>query len=275
MKMYWDYYEKDRRAEADETIGSADFLEVNTSRGRVHGFVLTPNQRGEEKHPAVLMLHGFPGIASNHEVCQALRRVGFVVFNPYAPGSWGSGGSYSLDGNVDAACEVAEYVRRPEIMEKYRIEPGKICLLGHSMGGFFAANVLRRLDWLDTGMILAPCDIDWYYRNDAMDRLEALLRGSQDHLDHEEDLVDNADRVHEELAVYKAAEALKDKNLLMMTFERDHLPVAMADDLWERILAFGKTEGVRQRVILDTDHAFNDCKSLVAEKLCAFLKQVY
>lgn len=265
MRLFPEYYEKDRYAALGESIGKALYLEIPSSRGRLQGFMLTPNSFEGEKHPAVVMYHGFPGIASNHELGQALRRAGFVVFNPYAPGAWGSGGFYSLDGLADAAYEAALYAMSPEVQEKYGVDPGNVFLLGHSMGGFAVVNALRRLKNIRGAALLAPCDIDWYFRNGSLDFVRMLPVRAENVLKTDCDLFENACFVHEKMSFPAAVEDIKDKNILLGIMEQDTaLPPEMALPLFEMLEKTG-LPAKRSIVRFNTDHAFNDSKNAVAK----------
>lgn len=272
LRLYPEYWERDRFAQSDETIGGADLLEVQTSRGRVQGILLSPNHRAGELHPAVLMLHGFPGVASNHELGQALRRIGFTVAMPCAPGAWGSDGAYSLDGNVDAACEVAEYLRSPEVAAQYHIDPDRMFLLGHSMGGFAALNAAPRLPWMRATVLIAPCDIDWFFRVGKLDYVYNLPRRAERVLHTDENLTETAFRIHEEYSFERAPERMRERNILLVECLRDQaIPTEMLRPLRERLEGGAFDGGVQRYVALDTDHAFNDSKNLMAKTVADFL----
>ena len=275
MKIYTEYYEKDRRVCCGETMGKAEMLEVETSRGRVQGFTLTPNHKEGELHPAILMLHGFPGIASNHELGQALRKAGFVVFNPYAPGAWGSDGYYSLDGIVDAAVDVANYIRSDAVTSQYHIDPNYIFVLGHSMGGFAAINATRRLPWTKGTVLIAPCDINWYFEHDDLAFPRRLPERAQRVLKTNEDLFENASRIHDAYSFAAAAEDIKERNLLFVRCALDEaLPMDNATPLFRKLDSYGPCGAVRKFVMMNTDHAFNDSKNLMAKVVTDWLAEI-
>ncbi len=85
-------------------------------------------------------MHGFPGYEQNLDLAQAIRRAGWNVLAVHYRGSWGVKGTFSYAHAIeDADAEVA-FVRDPANVAKYHIDPGKIVLLGHSMGGFMVAS---------------------------------------------------------------------------------------------------------------------------------------
>jgi dipeptidyl aminopeptidase/acylaminoacyl peptidase len=95
---------------------------------------------GAGPHPTVVLMHGFPGYEQNLDLAQAIRRAGWNVLAVHYRGSWGVKGQFSFQHAMeDADAEVA-FVSDPVNAKKYRIDTGKIVLLGHSMGGFMVAS---------------------------------------------------------------------------------------------------------------------------------------
>jgi pimeloyl-ACP methyl ester carboxylesterase len=95
---------------------------------------------GEGPHPVVLLLHGFPGNERNLDLAQALRRAGYDVLYFNYRGSWGSPGSFSFGNGIEDTLAAAAYMRDPVNAAKFRADPKKIVVVGHSMGGFMALN---------------------------------------------------------------------------------------------------------------------------------------
>ena len=94
---------------------------------------------GAEPHPTVLLLHGFPGNEKNLDLAYVLRRAGWNVLFPNYRGSWGSAGNFSFANALEDTQAAVNFLRDPESVKKYRIDPKRIVLIGHSMGGFMAA----------------------------------------------------------------------------------------------------------------------------------------
>lgn len=95
---------------------------------------------GAGPHPTLVLMHGFPGYEQNLDLAQAIRRAGWNVLAVHYRGSWGVKGTFSYAHAIeDAGAEVA-FVRDPANIAKYHIDPNKIVLLGHSMGGFMVAS---------------------------------------------------------------------------------------------------------------------------------------
>jgi len=95
---------------------------------------------GAGPHPTAIVMHGFPGYEQNLDIAQALRRAGWNVMAVHYRGSWGVKGTFSFAHVVeDADAEVA-FLLDPAVQAKYRIDPAKIALVGHSMGGYAVAS---------------------------------------------------------------------------------------------------------------------------------------
>lgn len=95
---------------------------------------------GDKPHPTMLFLHGFPGNETNVDLMQAVRRAGWNVLRINYRGAWGSGGAFSFaHARTDAEAAV-DFLTAPANVAKYRIDPKRIVVAGHSMGGFMAAS---------------------------------------------------------------------------------------------------------------------------------------
>lgn len=96
---------------------------------------------GSGPHPTVLLLHGFPGNEKNMDLAYTLQRSGWNVLFPNYRGSWGSSGTFSFANAIEDTQSTVDFLREPANVKKYRIDPKRIVLIGHSMGGFMAAYV--------------------------------------------------------------------------------------------------------------------------------------
>lgn len=95
-------------------------------------FFLAP---GDEPKPTVILLHGLPGIEKNYDLGLGLRERGWNSLLFHYRGCWGSSGSYdlrTLTHDVRHAIDEITNGRYP------LIDPDKIVLCGHSMGGWAA-----------------------------------------------------------------------------------------------------------------------------------------
>jgi pimeloyl-ACP methyl ester carboxylesterase len=95
---------------------------------------------GAGPHPTAIVMHGFPGYEQNLDIAQAIRRAGWNVMAVHYRGSWGMKGEFSFTHVLeDADAEVA-FLRDPAVDARYHVDPSRIVLVGHSMGGFAVAS---------------------------------------------------------------------------------------------------------------------------------------
>jgi dipeptidyl aminopeptidase/acylaminoacyl peptidase len=104
-----------------------------------HGSVLLGRflvAQGNDPHPTIIFLHGFPGHELNIDLAQILRRAGWNSLVFHYRGSWGSKGSFSFENCLEDVHSVLKFLKSYEISKKYRIDIQNIILIGFSMGGF-------------------------------------------------------------------------------------------------------------------------------------------
>jgi dienelactone hydrolase len=111
-------------------------LTIDSNGSRMPGHIY--QAAGEGPHPTAIMLHGYPGNEKNLDVAQALRQAGWnTVFFHYR-GAWGSEGEFSFLGAEQDVQVLINYLQHAETAKRLRINPRRISLVGHSMGGHMA-----------------------------------------------------------------------------------------------------------------------------------------
>ena len=95
---------------------------------------------GAGPHPVVVLLHGFPGNERNLDLAQDIRRAGWDVLYFDYRGSWGSTGDFSFSHGIEDTAAAVSYLRSPTMAKIMRLDPTRIVLIGHSMGGFMAVQ---------------------------------------------------------------------------------------------------------------------------------------
>jgi diadenosine tetraphosphate (Ap4A) HIT family hydrolase/pimeloyl-ACP methyl ester carboxylesterase len=109
---------------------------------------------GPGPHPTLLLFHGFPGNEQNLDLAQAVRRAGWNVMTLHYRGSWGSEGAFSFGHVMEDGTAAIDYLRSPEARARFGVDPRRIAVAGHNMGGMVAAyTVARDSDALGTVLI--------------------------------------------------------------------------------------------------------------------------
>ncbi|MEO6798461.1 MAG: alpha/beta fold hydrolase [Rhodanobacter sp.] len=95
---------------------------------------------GPGPHPAVILLHGFPGNERNLDLAQDMRRAGWDVLYFNYRGSWGTPGEFSFTHSIEDTAAAIAYLHQPDVAKSLRLDPSRIVLIGHSMGGFMTVE---------------------------------------------------------------------------------------------------------------------------------------
>jgi pimeloyl-ACP methyl ester carboxylesterase len=123
-------------AQQPENPASMQAFQIPSHGALLNAFVYVA--AGAGPHPAVVLLHGFPGNERNLDLAQDMRRAGWDVLYFNYRGSWGSPGDFSFSHAIEDTAAAAAYLRQPEVAKRLRLDPSRIVLVGHSMGGFMA-----------------------------------------------------------------------------------------------------------------------------------------
>ncbi len=226
-----------------------------TSGGsRMNGFVLLA--QGARPHAVVILLHGFPGNERNLDVAQALRRAGTHVLYFDYRGSWGSGGTFSFaNAQADVAAALA-WVRAPAQVRRFRIDPARVALIGHSMGGWLSVLGAAR----DPGVVCIGALESADFGRDAQDASSAreLREYTASLTAPGAPLKGNAStmmaslRAHPEWQLPRVAVGVATRPILLLDNEVN----PYHDDLVAALRTAGATR--LTEMTWDTDHSFND-----------------
>jgi len=88
---------------------------------------------GRRPHPTVVLMHGFPGNGKNLDLAYSLRRAGWNVLISHYRGSWGSAGTFSFASAIEDTQAMVQFLREAENVKKFRTDPKRIMLIGHSL----------------------------------------------------------------------------------------------------------------------------------------------
>jgi len=132
-------------------------LVIPSGGAAMNGLIYTASGAGP--HPTLLLLHGFPGNEQNLDLAQAARRAGWNVVTMHYRGSWGSGGAFSFAHAAEDANAAVAYLLKPETAARFGIDPKRIAVAGHSMGGMMAARAVADHPQLLGAFLIDPWDI--------------------------------------------------------------------------------------------------------------------
>lgn len=233
---------------------------------------------GPGPHPIVLMLHGFPGVERNFDLAQALRRGGYAAIVFHYRGSWGAEGVWSWGHALEDAGRVSAVVRQERFAEVYDLDPCRLALVGHSMGGFVAMmtaavdasiSAVVSAAGFDFGPVAAKCHADAVTRAAYVDAFDAELlplRGTTG-----AELVSEMMAAGDEWSLRRLAPHLVDRPALLIGTGRD--PVTPAEVHHHPLVDTFTRHPVPQleHHVFDTDHQFSDHREVLADTVRSFL----
>jgi pimeloyl-ACP methyl ester carboxylesterase len=145
---------KDINWDKNSSAGMTELF-IPSEKSVIAGFIYTAN--GQQKHPTLIMLHGYPGNERNLDLAQVVRAHGWnVVYFDYR-GSWGSGGQFSFANCVQDVVNVVAFCKKNA--GNFHIDTSNIVLFGHSMGGWVCLKALQQLPGISKGFALSTWDI--------------------------------------------------------------------------------------------------------------------
>ncbi len=224
---------------------------------------------GSGTHPTVVFFHGLPGNEKNQDLAQAVRRAGWnaVVFS--YRGSWGSPGKFSFAGNLEDADAVLAFVEDSVNARKYGINAKRLVVVGHSMGGWVAAQAASHHPELTGAALISAADMG---RIGTMPR-EQVVAGMRDGM---ESLAGTTpERMADELAVGSArwnfdAAAPRLARMPMLVLTSDDGFAMFGDGLAAKLKAEGNARvTTRHRA---TDHSWSDSRIALATALLEWLQ---
>ncbi len=173
-----------------------EVIHVPSGGVEINGVVYVAS--GPGPHPAFVLFHGLPGNEKNLDLAQAARRAGWNAVTINYRGSWGSPGKYSFGHNLEDARAVLAYLRDPANAAKLGIDPSRIAIGGHSMGGWVAAQTAASDKALLGTVLISAVDIALLGQRAKSDRpaIFAIMARSR------EALVASADEMVDELQAH-------------------------------------------------------------------------
>jgi pimeloyl-ACP methyl ester carboxylesterase len=238
--------------------------EVVFESGGARMFGLIYEAPGAGPHPTALVLHGFPGNERNLDLAQTIRRAGWnAVFFHYR-GAWGSEGAFGFGHVLEDVAAVLDTLGEPAFAARHRVDPSRIALVGHSMGGFAALVSASELPAVDCAASLAGANLGlWAEATStpeggarmagALDGWAGPIRGTSGAA-----LVAEVQRSAERFDLRRHAPRLARMPLLLVAGSRDDVtpPALHHDPLAAAVAAQPGAQLVT--ALLDADHAFAD-----------------
>jgi len=126
------------RVDETEAKASMETMQIPSHGSLMNALVYVA--AGAEPHPVVILLHGFPGNERNLDLAQDMRRAGWDVLYFNYRGSWGTPGDFSFSHGIEDVAAAIAYLRQPENAKRLRLDPSRVVLVGHSMGGFMTVQ---------------------------------------------------------------------------------------------------------------------------------------
>lgn len=224
---------------------------------------------GAGPHPTVVLCHGLPGLEKNLDLAQAMRRAGWTVITFNYRGSWGSPGDYRFAHNLEDTNAVIAFARNPVNAAKLRIDPKRLVIMGHSMGGWVAALTAAHDDSLLGGAMISAGNmgmIGALPRDRAAELLQGngmeALAGTTPEIMADE-IIANKNRFD----FVKAAPQLLQTNLFVLTSDDGF--AAMSDALSRAIKDGGGTKVKTLHVA--TDHSWSDARIRLQSEILRWL----
>ncbi len=224
---------------------------------------------GAGAHPTILLLHGFPGTELNLDLARVLQRDGWNVLAIHYRGMWGAPGQFSYGHVVEDAHAALAWLRSPEGVA-HGVDPQRIVVLGHSMGGF--ATVMLGDDRQVSGYVLIS----------AADMVQATLAANANPAARAE-FSDDASYTNAPLAalVAEAQTHVSDWQWSARAAQIAPRPVLVitSDDglAATGTAAAAAAGGARpaQVIHMTTDHSFNDHRTALAAAVLTWLHATF
>jgi pimeloyl-ACP methyl ester carboxylesterase len=236
---------------------------------------------GAGPHPAVILLHGFPGNERNLDLAQDMRRAGWDVLYFNYRGSWGTPGDFSFTHGIEDTAAALAYLRQPAVAKKLRLDPTRIVLIGHSMGGFMAIQTAAADPAIKAIGVISGGDLGAEYLRRKQDYLAATALEKMAASLADEGMAPLSGctpaglarevAAHASSWVFTAqAPALKDRTALVTTSDDG---LADMDDAFATALRQAGDARVT-RIHFATDHAYSDQRIELSHAVLAWLARL-
>jgi pimeloyl-ACP methyl ester carboxylesterase len=247
--------------------GSTELF-IPSGNSLLAGFIYRAN--GSQKHPTLLLLHGYPGNERNLDLAQIVRSYGWnVIYFDYR-GSWGSQGKFSFTNCVEDAVNVVAFCKKYQ--DSLHIDTSNIVLFGHSMGGWVCLKALEQLPEIKKAFALSAWNIGDDYKNVSTEKEMLSIAGDPSTGGNYFVLNSSLKEIYTPVLKNKAyydlvndTRALADKQIIMLDEHYMNKPVADAIK--------GANKMYFDYEVWPTDHGFTNKRISLINKLIAFLNK--
>ncbi|HET9745323.1 MAG TPA: alpha/beta fold hydrolase [Chitinophagaceae bacterium] len=238
-------------------------LTIPSGGGLLQGFIYKAN--GIQRHPTLLLLHGYPGNERNLDLAQVVRANGWNVIYFNYRGSWGSQGEFSFKHCVEDVVNVVAFCKK--YADSLQIDPSRIALFGHSMGGWVCLKALQQLPDVKKGIALSAWNIfDVTTNNESLASREK--KADEYFVLNKKSGKDLFKPVFEDPEYYNltnTAETLVQKQIIML--EEYQRNPSVADAIKSKNKAFFEYD------VWQTDHSFTNKRVALINKVLSFLNK--
>lgn len=270
-----DYLSRDPEM-ATGPAASTPHVELVSAGETLHGVLHLPG--GDGPHPVVLLLHGFPGWERNLDLAQALRRAGYAALVFHYRGCWGMPGTWSWGHALEDARTVLGLILEGEIGGSGVLDPARVAVVGHSVGGFLAlaassefpsVRVAGSVSGFDFGAVAQAIREDPGLRESYVRVFDAevgVLSGTDG-----ESLADEMQAAGDEWSLGRLAPAFAGRHVLLVgTGLDDVTPSALHHDPLVRAFESQADVGL-SHVVFPTDHALSDHRIALTRRVVEFV----
>lgn len=236
---------------------------------------------GENLHPTVVVLHGFPGVQQNHDLAFDLVEEGWNVLLFNYRGTWGSQGNFSFVHALEDVQAALAYLRQEDIAATYLLDLSKLVLIGHSMGGFLSClttaqdlgvQAVASISGFNFGLVAESVGDDeaQFAQVAAMlDEGTLFLNGIDGAT-----LAQQAKDHRAQWNLIRQASALADRPVFLLGAKRDEVGPVDAHH-HTLVQALEKSGAQRlQHVVVDTDHNWDDQRATLISHLRDWLRTI-
>ena len=244
-----------------------EVVHIPSGKVAINGIVYIA--QGAGPHPTVILCHGLPGNEKSLDLAQAMRRAGWTVVTFNYRGSWGSPGDYRFSQNLEDADAVLAFARAPANATKLRIDPKRLVIMGHSMGGWVTALTAAHDKALLGAAMISAGNMGWLGKLPRDQAVKALgsngmeaLAGTTPELMADE-IIANTDSFD----FVKAAPQLMGTNLFILTSDDGLAPMSNALST-----AIAKAGGSGMKTMhVATDHSWSDARIRLQAEILRWL----